>query len=289
MYWKLTCVMLTLFGASCSGPDLNQVHSAGFVNSTLPATSEIKLFAMDCGSITMPANLLDNTDSFEANELRTLPVPCYLIRHPQGDVMWDTGLPDAYHAQPVETPVYKMWVETKLEDQLNSIGVSPGEVDYLIVSHSHLDHAGNVDLFTNAQWVLHQGEINFVSSDFAKNLGVTPNILRKDVETRIISGDLDLFDDGVINLYHMPGHTGGHMVLLLNLPETGPVLFSGDLYHFPESRERGLIPDFNFDAENTRLSIQRFEGLADETGATVIIQHNPKDLGVLPKYPDFAR
>ena len=117
--------------------------------------SPIKLYALDCGSIIMPANALDSTDSFPADELRYLVVPCYLIRHPNGDFMWDAGLPDALHENPQIAPMLKSWVERPMADQLEEIGVPPEDVEFLAVSHSHYDHAGNAPLFEQCKMDRH--------------------------------------------------------------------------------------------------------------------------------------
>ena len=251
-----------------------------------PPASETKLYTLDCGSIEMPPNMLDRSDSFD-EDMRFLPVPCYLIRHPEGDLMWDTGLPDALKDRPIKTPEYRLWVNRTLKDQLDEIGVSPDEIDYLALSHSHNDHAGNAQLFTNAIWLIDKAEIEFAKSDFAKTLGEKNPFARTDINIQEINSDVDVFGDGVVRLIQTPGHTWGHTSLLLNLENAGPILFSGDLYHFKESRERRLIPDFNYDATQTLASMKRFEEVAEKTQARVVIQHNPDDYNEMPKYPEY--
>jgi len=264
--------------AACSG-DGDAVEAA---------LSDMKLYTLDCGSIIMPANPLDNTDSFSGEELRYLPVPCYLIRHPDGDVMWDAGLPDAFHKEPQISLSLRSWVERPMEDQLKEIGVPPEDVEYLAVSHSHFDHAGNAPLFSNAKWIVMQEELDFSGSEFAQSLGFVMDMQNSPTEKIIIDDDYDVFGDGRVKVITTPGHTAGHLSLYLELPNSGKFLFTGDLYHFEESREKQLVPDFNFNEEQTRASMVKFEQVADETGARVIIQHIRKDFEAFPRFPEYV-
>ncbi len=107
--------------------------------------------------------------------------------------------------------------------------------------------------------------------------------------TEPLTGDLDVFGDGTVVVMRMPGHTPGHRSLLVRLPQTGNVLVSGDLYHFPENRAGRVVPVFNTDRAQTLASMDRFEELARRLKAIVIIQHEPGDVGKLPRFPGSAR
>ena len=96
-----------------------------------------------------------------------------------------------------------------------------------------------------------------------------------------------MFGDGSVVILASPGHTPGHSVLQVNLPQTGPMLLTGDLYHRTESRASKYVPRFNTDEHQTRVSMAAFEALATELGARVIIQHEPTDVATLPKPPLF--
>ena len=82
-------------------------------------------------------------------------------------------------------------------------------------------------------------------------------------------------------IFETPGHTPGHTSLQLMMPETGPVLLTGDLYHRAESRELKRVPRFNSDEAMTVSSMEAFEARADALGAKVIIQHEPADIDPL--------
>lgn len=104
-----------------------------------------------------------------------------------------------------------------------------------------------------------------------------------------LSADKDVFGDGSVVVLRAPGHTPGHSTLLVRLKATGPVLLSGDLVHFRENYETGGLPSFNFDRSQTMASIDRFKKLATNLKATVVIQHDIRDIDRLPAFPAAAR
>ena len=101
--------------------------------------------------------------------------------------------------------------------------------------------------------------------------------------------DKDVFGDGTVVVLRTPGHTPGHSALLVNLKEKGPVLLTGDLVHFRENYESGGIPWFNFDRAQTAASIDRLKKIAANMKATVIIQHDRRDIEKLPPFPAAAK
>ncbi len=101
------------------------------------------------------------------------------------------------------------------------------------------------------------------------------------MEQKVFEDELDVFGDGSVVIFETPGHTPGHTSLQLMMPETGPVLLTGDLYHRAESRELKRVPRFNSDEAMTVSSMEAFEARADALGAKVIIQHEPADIDPL--------
>ena len=106
-------------------------------------------------------------------------------------------------------------------------------------------------------------------------------------ETLILDGDHDVFGDGSVVIKSAPGHTPGHQVLFVDLAEYGPVVLSGDLYHFPESRALKRVPTFNFDAEMTLEAMDRVEDFLIETGARLWIEHDIAENALLEKSPAY--
>ena len=109
----------------------------------------------------------------------------------------------------------------------------------------------------------------------------------KNAKTVDVVEEHDVFGDGSVTLISTPGHTPGHLVLLLRFPNAGAVLLSGDLYHLHESRTHKRVPRFNVDRETTLESMEKFEQLARDTGARVIIQHVREDITTLPAFPAY--
>ncbi|HZH03836.1 MAG TPA: N-acyl homoserine lactonase family protein [Myxococcaceae bacterium] len=172
-----------------------------------------------------------------------------------------------------------------LVSQLAELGLRPDDIQFVGLSHLHLDHAGNVALFPKATWLLAPAELAWARAGSAS--GVDPALIRPLAKVRVRSteDDLDVFGDGSVTILRAPGHTPGHRVLLLKLPNAGAVLLSGDLFHTRENYEKSLIPAVNVSRAETMASIARFSGLVKRYGARVIVQHAPEDVRALPAFP----
>jgi N-acyl homoserine lactone hydrolase len=250
----------------------------------------IQLFAMDCGHIHLSDADSYADDGSLAGQARDLVDPCYLIRHPNGDLIWDTGMGDALHDLPggVKGSSYQITVPTTLVDQLAQLNLTPDDIEFLSLSHSHFDHVGNAALFTRATWIVDADERAWMfrpeartDEDFAK---VAP---LENFHTILITGakDYDVFGDGSVEIVQAPGHTPGHCVLLVRLARAGPVLLAGDMWHLAESRVRRLVPRFNTDRAQTLTSMDTLGALAARTHARIIAQHVPDDFAALPQFP----
>ena len=109
------------------------------------------------------------------------------------------------------------------------------------------------------------------------------------VEPLPLGPDKDVFADGTVIVLRTPGHTPGHQSLLVKLSQTGPVILSGDAVHFRENYDTEGVPIFNYDRAQTIASIQRMKQIASNLKATLIIQHDARDIGKLPEFPAFAK
>jgi N-acyl homoserine lactone hydrolase len=101
--------------------------------------------------------------------------------------------------------------------------------------------------------------------------------------------DQDVFGDGTVVMLNTPGHTPGHHALLVKLKDMGPVILSGDMAHFRENYDQDGVPSFNTDRSQTIASIERIKQLAKNLKATVIVQHDARDVGKLPAFPAAAK
>jgi N-acyl homoserine lactone hydrolase len=249
----------------------------------------LKLYAMDCGLFDVANADMFSDDGAYKGQARQLVVPCYLIRHPKGDLVWDTGVPQETADLPGGKGPGGLTVRHKLTDQLKALGLTPDKITYLSVSHSHFDHIGNAGLFANSTWIVDPRERDYAfrpqaqadKASFARYSAL------EHARTKLIEGDgpYDVFGDGSVTIYRTPGHTPGHTVLLVRLPKAGPVILAGDMWHLAESRAARRVPRFNFDKAQTLASMDVVEKLAADTHARVMREHVMEDFTSLPVFP----
>ncbi len=276
-------VGLLLSGCSSEKQDI----SAPEFPDNSSATAPLSLYTFDCGSIEVSDLDVFSSAGDYAGQTDTLTNTCYLIRHPQGDLLWDLGLPQGLvGAGPQTEGVFTLTLKRTITEQLAEIGLSTQDIEFISISHSHFDHSGQVTMFTDSQWLVNKDELDYMFSTDANKI---QNAGFADLSKSIYSGNHDVFGDGSVMILALPGHTPGHSALQVNLAESGSILLTGDLYHRSESRELKRVPRFNSDEAQTRESMELFEALARESGARVIIQHEPVDVATLPKSPAFLQ
>jgi glyoxylase-like metal-dependent hydrolase (beta-lactamase superfamily II) len=241
---------------------------------------------LDCGSIGV-----SDLDAFSsagdyAGQADQLTDTCYLINHPKGRLLWDLGLPSQLVGQPPFTQqIFTVSVERSITDQLADLGLTPADLTYVAISHSHFDHVGQVDQVTGATWLVNQKEYDAMFPPEGTPL-FDPSLapvyaLFQPMKRQIIPDEYDVFGDGSVVIFETPGHTPGHSSLQLKMPESGPVLLTGDLYHRSESRALSRVPRFNSSEPDTTASMAAFEARAAALGAKVVIQHEPADIAPL--------
>lgn len=253
----------------------------------MAAPDEIRLYALDGGRILASGRDAAELADDGAYEGRTvnMPGPCFLIRHPHGDLMWDTGM------SPTRTDLGE-WATpgTSLVDQLQTLGLAPADIRFLSVSHGHWDHSGNAGLFAGSTWIVNPDERAFMFNDENRaSLAMDDYGALEAADTRLITDDHDVFGDGSVVVIQAPGHTPGHIVLLVRLAGAGTILLSGDLWHLAESRHGRRVPVYNTDRAQTLASMDRVEALVTATGARVIVQHELADFASLPRFPSSLR
>jgi N-acyl homoserine lactone hydrolase len=168
--------------------------------------------------------------------------PCFLVMHPRGMLLFDTGLPDRLAGQSVELEAYTLNVTTPLRTQLAEIGVTPAQVTHLALSHSHFDHIGNAPDFGGATWIAQKAELDAVFGAGATEPPPPELAALAKGRKQVIQGDQDVFGDRTVVLLFTPGHTPGHQSLYVKLARTGGVVISGDLYHHDEERTLDRMP-----------------------------------------------
>jgi N-acyl homoserine lactone hydrolase len=243
----------------------------------------LRLYVLDCGRINVA-----NGDSmgFKPGQLATsnMVTPCFLIVHPKGTLMWDTGeIPDKAFASGVKPQTQGAFVvDRPLLPQLAAIGYKPADINYLALSHYHGDHVANANAFAASTWIVQQGDHDAIFAPRPANaprLGAVPDpaffsALSKSRILLLKGENHDVFGDGTVVIKFTPGHTPGHQSLFLKLAKTGPVLLSGDLYHYPEEITYKKIPPFDTDKEQTAKSRALMEDFVKKNHAQLWIQHD---------------
>jgi N-acyl homoserine lactone hydrolase len=252
-------------------------------------SAELSLWRLDCGEFVFTDyNAFFSDTSEYAPGSKRLVGSCYLIRHGEQYMLWDSGIPGATVTQPIRSPAVNATLRSRIVDQLARINVRPEQVTILGLSHYHFDHSGQAADFAHARLIMGAG-------DLAALRGNAPGMprealapwLREGANVTEARGDVDVFEDGSVVMLNMPGHTPGHYSLLVRLA-SGPVMLSGDLYHFTEQVERRGVPPFNTSRAETLASMDRFDRLARNLHARIIIQHEPADVAKLPAFPEAA-
>jgi glyoxylase-like metal-dependent hydrolase (beta-lactamase superfamily II) len=250
--------------------------------SLTAAAQEVTLTRLDCGSGSNDPRRFSDTYAY-TETTKAFTFSCYVIRHGSEVMVWDTGYLPGSAPSATNQP---------LADLLQQINVKAEDVKYVGISHFHADHTGQLGALKNATLLIGKGDWDGINANppmpGANAKGFAEWIAEKrKVEPQ--SADKDVFGDGSVMMLRAPGHTPGHSLLLVRLKAKGPVLLSGDAVHFIENYNVDTIPGFNFDRAQSVASIQRLKQLEKNLGATMIIQHDPRDIGKLPPFPEAAR
>ena len=252
-----------------------------------PPASEaqpLSLSRLDCGTIDVDLAPFSDTGLYQGQK-RTLVASWYLIRSGDKYLLWDTGLDGGLAGKPKDKD--GSLLKEKIVTQLARAGIEPSDISYVGLSHYHYDHTGQVMDFPDATLLPGKGDWEVIKVWKAAELRFR-HWLSGGGKVEPVEGDKDVFGDGRVTILTMPGHTEGHQALLVRLA-SGPVLISGDQYHFTANREVGGVPSFNVDRADTLASHDRFEKLAANLRPKVIIQPEPDDVANLPAFPEAAR
>jgi glyoxylase-like metal-dependent hydrolase (beta-lactamase superfamily II) len=223
-----------------------------------------------------------------------VPVPFFLIRHPRGDVIVDGGNPLAVvdDARAHWGPLTKMFevhmtAEQHCLAQLERLGVPPESIRHVVQTHLHMDHTGALGHFPDAIVHVHARELEAARAE-PSPVGagyVHADYDRAELRWETTDRELDLFGDGTVRLIETPGHSAGHMSLLLTLTETGRVLLTADAADNRDQWEGRLRPRALFSRELAARSIERLRELAHQTGALLVLGHDPDAWSELRRAP----
>lgn len=276
-----------------------QAKAGGSSSPSPKAPRSLRLYVMDCGTLRggNPARYNLTREDVATTDMSD---PCFLVVHPKGTLIWDTGVfpDDAW--TPTGSPIDQhivlpdgqqrsVTVVKSLKGQLAQIGYSPAQITYVVLSHYHYDHTANANEFAGSTWLARplEREAMFAAKAPPTTRPDTYAALRDCKTTIIDKDDYDVFGDGTVILKFTPGHTPGHQSIFLKLAKTGPVLLSGDLYHYPAERTLDRVPTFDFNPDQTRASRRMIEEFLKKSGAQLWIQHDFVSNSKLKKSPNF--
>jgi N-acyl homoserine lactone hydrolase len=251
-----------------------------------------RLYVLYCGEARIP-DVSPWSPGFNVGQSAVFSDNCYLIQHGKDWLLWDTGYPDALADTPDGVVGNRgvRSVRTKtLVAQLAEIGVAPAQIKYLAFSHTHGDHVGNANLFTAATLYIQQAEYDAAFGPEPAKFGFVPaNYEKLRASTMVkLNGDQDVFGDGSVKILSTPGHTPGHQSLLVHLPKTGAVVLSGDVAHFGENFANRRVPSFNFNAEQSRQSMDKIDAIVKAENAQLWINHDVKQNAAIAHAPQFV-
>jgi N-acyl homoserine lactone hydrolase len=243
------------------------------------APQSLRLYVLDCGKIT-PATV--EQYGLKPSEMANTEMitPCFLIVHPRGTMIWDTGeIPDSAFQNGVSPQKLNAYtVDRPLLPQLGAIGYTPADITYLALSHYHADHVANASLFASSTWIVQKDDRDPIFAPRPAGSRVPdPKFFEglANSKTVLLNGeDHDVFGDGAVVIKSTPGHTPGHQSLFLKLANTGNVLLSGDLYHYPEEITYKKVPATDPDREQTAKSREMIEEFVKQNHAQLWIQHD---------------
>jgi N-acyl homoserine lactone hydrolase len=243
-----------------------------------------RLYVIDCGLAHAPDQSLWSP-GVNVGVSIDLSDNCYLMHHTTaGYLLWDTGISDRVAALPEGSPGGEPGMTYHrtgtLLASLAALGVKPADVRYVVVSHCHPDHVGNVDEFPDATVIIQKAEWDYAMARPQKPFS-------PDHKAQLIEGDTDLFGDESVMILSTPGHTPGHESLLVHLDTTGNVVLSGDVVHFQSNWDNRRVPSFNFDKAQSLASMDKIARVLKAKHAQLWINHDKPSSDARRHAPQF--
>jgi N-acyl homoserine lactone hydrolase len=273
--------------AAVADPTLPAPAAAGFADA---------LYRLDCGhslandeSVWTPGKNVGRSIEFSST--------CWLIKRQNEWVLWDTGVPQATLNDPKgwstlpKLIVYHL--DKTITGQLGQVGLQPNDITYVVLSHTHGDHIGNVGLFPTSTVVMQRAEYSWIQSPDGTNDNVNQlkalarKLLGKPKYLMLLDGDKDLFGDSSVTLVSTPGHTPGSQSLLVHLKNSGFIILSGDVVHLEENFENNVVPLLNTDRAASIASMDKVRQMIETYHAKLFINHDKAQADTLKLLPAF--
>jgi N-acyl homoserine lactone hydrolase len=264
----------------------------------------MKLYVFSSGALTIGKHILMN---LAPQEIIKVPVGYFVVMHPKGNVLFDTGNndkiitdpsywgPNFQRLSPVNTP------DMAIDAQLGKIGLKPDDIKYVVVSHLHLDHGGNVAKFPNSTLVVQKDELRaafwpepgmargYIPGDIAPLRSDIGEAEPNKYKMMQLNGDMDLFGDNSVVVKRWVGHTPGSQMLVVRLLKTGTIILTGDNVYFRENAEKNILPNIvlAYDPPGILRAYEWIRYLQATEKADFFTAHDPDAFKALKKPPEF--
>lgn len=240
----------------------------------------VEIHALHCGGDLTDWAIFDPLDQ-RAGEMVYNPYFVYVVKHPDGVVLFDSGAHPQLATDPVARMgaaaaefVVKLDESDAIEPVLARIGLAPGDVDLVIQSHLHFDHAGGLYAFPETPVMVQRDELEFAADPPADQREI---YIAEDFAPvgnwRVVDGDEDVFGDGRLTVVATPGHTKGHQSLLVELDDQVVFLLADAAYLLPKMRAR-RPPGVRWTEEAILATWNRIEAIERERDAFLVTTHD---------------
>ena len=247
----------------------------------------LKLYAMTCGWLTGKRGFLLEGGEGEI----TVPIPAYLIDHPKGTLLFDTGLhPDcqrdpAFHVGATIAGAFRFHYAKgeEVSARLEAMDRDPARIDLIVNSHLHFDHVGGNASIPNATVLVQRREWEFGKNPDPADIAYIQRDYEHGHKLKLIDGEHDLFGDGSVVLLPTQGHTIGHQSLKLRL-ESGTVVLAADACYLCQSLRERRLPAASYDRAQALATLDRLAQL-ERNGARIFFGHDPEFWQRIPQAP----
>lgn len=246
------------------------------------------LHALQNGFMGAPRSLLFYGDFSEART--QIPITCYVVRTGDAVVLFDTGVsPRAVPGLLRNDTLARFTDEDRLARRLESLGLTPADVDLVVLSHLHYDHAGGAELFSQSELVVQKDEYAYAHypASFFASFYYRKNFDLPSYRWRLLDGDTELVPG--VTVVRTDGHTPGHQSLVVELPETGPVILAGDSCYWQEHIDQERVPGVVWDPTRALHAIKKLKTIARLTGGRIFPSHDPVFWQTVKQAPEAYR
>jgi len=211
-----------------------------------------------------------------------IPYFFYVVQHPQGTVLFDTGghpslasNPRARLGDAADAFEVTMIEEDGVVSKIGTAGFEPSDIDHVVLSHLHYDHAGGIEFFPESQFYAQRRELEFAHwPPIYQREIYLPADFDHPVHWNELEGDYDLFGDGRVIIFTTPGHTAGHQSMFVKLSDEKSLVLVADAAYLPRNIELNALPAIVWNPDAMVASWQRIREFKTRHGAELIFTHD---------------